>query len=152
MVRNGPLPSSLVDGFMQQILEHLNVKTWRVAQREVRIQLHPEEMGRLNMEIGMKDHQVIVKIHVENPFVKDLIENNLAQLREGLLDQGMRMDRCSVTVGDHFQHQSGRDGDDGTEGSGDSLSSIDDGETEKMPSQHPWSAYAGDSDLVNLFI
>lgn len=147
--RNRPLP--LAEGFMQQILENLNVRTWKVGQKDLKIQLHPEEMGRLRMEIGMKNHQVVLKIYVENPLVKDLIENNLAQLREGLLDQGLKMDRCSVTVGDHFQHQSGGSGDN-SPGTGNHGLSMDRGETEKIPPERISSSYPWDSDLVNLFV
>lgn len=149
IVRNRPI--SLADGVMPQILENLNLRTWKVGQKELKIQLHPEELGRLRMEIGLKDHQVVLKINVENPFVKDLIENNLAQLREGLLDRGLRMDKCSVTVSDHFQHQSGRNQDNST-GSGDHPFSMDRGEAEETASQRVCSPYHQDSDLVNLFI
>lgn len=151
ILRIRPLPAALADGFMQQILENLNVRNWKVGQKDLKIQLHPEEMGRLRMEIGMKDHQVVLKIHVENPLIKDLIENNLAQLREGLLDQGLKMDRCSVTVSDNFLPQSGRNGDNSS-GSGDHPFAVDRGETEETPSQRIGSPYGWDSDLVNLFV
>jgi hypothetical protein len=146
-----PLPLGLGEGLVQQVLEQLNLRTWKVGQKEVRIQLHPEEMGRLRMEIGMKDHQVVVRIHVDNPMVKDLIENSLAQLRDGLLEQGLRMDKCSVMVSDHFQQQAGGNEKSGA-GSGEPMAQQEAGEKEQMLSHRLWSPYGGDSDLINLFI
>jgi len=145
------IPLSLADGVMQQILENLNVKAWRVGRKELRIQLHPEEMGRLRMEIGMKDHQVVLKINVENPQVKDLIENNLAQLREGLLDRGLKMDRCLVTVNDHLQHHSGGSHDDSTATADHSLPIAGD-EVEETALESSSSSDHWDAGRVNLFI
>ncbi|NIQ38262.1 MAG: hypothetical protein GTN81_06705 [Proteobacteria bacterium] len=146
-----PLPLSLADGVMQQILENLNVRTWRVGQKNFKIQLHPEEMGRLRLEIGMREHQVVLKINVENPLVKDLIENNLAQLRENLLDRGLRMDKCLVTVNDHFQPQSGG-GQDNSTTSANHPFPIDQGEIDETASQRLSSPDYWDTGLVNLFI
>ncbi len=146
-----PVPLSLADGVMQQILENLNVKAWRIGKKELRIQLHPEEMGRLRMEIGMKDHQVVLKINVENPHVKDLIENNLSQLREGLLDRGLKMDRCLVTVNDHFQHHAGGSHDDSTASVDHSLPIAGD-EVEETALENPSSSDHWDGGHVNLFI
>jgi hypothetical protein len=146
-----PHSISLTEGVMQQILENLNVKTWKVGQKDLRIQLHPEEMGRVRMEIGLKDHQIVLKIHVENPLVKDLIENSVAQLRENLNDQGLKMDRCSVTVSDQFHHSSGRN-DDHLPETKDVPFSVDGCETQEATAQGSNPSYHWDSDLVNLFI
>jgi hypothetical protein len=146
-----PHSISLTEGVMQQILENLNVKTWKVGQRDLRIQLHPEEMGRVRMEIGLKDHQIVLKIHVENPLVKDLIENSVAQLRENLHDQGLKMDRCSVTVSDQFHHSSGRN-DDHLPETKDAPFSVDGSETQDATTQGMNPSHHWDSDLVNLFI
>lgn len=147
-----PPPSvSLASGVMQQILEHLNLRTWKVGRRDLRIQLHPPEMGHMRMEIGLKDHQVVLKIHVDNPLVKDLIENNLAQLRQGLQDQGLRMDRCSVTVGDHSQDPSGTGGH-GHGTFGDRAVPAERPEGERISREGHSSVFRWESDHVNLFI
>jgi hypothetical protein len=149
--RNRPLPVFLADSVVQQILENLNVKTWKLGPKQLRIQLQPEEMGRLSMQIGLKDHQVVLRIHVENPFVKDLIENSLAQLREGFLDQGLKLDRCSVSVGEQFQHPFEGRGD-SSQGGGDASFSVDRGEREKTASEPLDASFYRDSDSINLFI
>jgi flagellar hook-length control protein FliK len=147
-----PVPVFATDGLMEQVLQTLNLRTWKVGQRELRIQLQPPELGRLHMKIGLEDHQVVLKIHVENPFVKDLIENNLAQLRQSLQDQGLRMDKCAVTVGDHFQHEYSGNGDHSLDLSEDYAVALNEGEIEESPGERAHSAYWGSSDLVNVFI
>jgi len=146
-----PSAVTMADGFMQQVLENLNVRGWKVGRREVKIQLHPEELGHLRMEIGVREQQVVVKIHVENPFVKDLIENNLGQLRDGLLDQGLKMDGCSVTVSEHFQPQSGGAGDNPA-GSGDQPLAAEMAEPEEGPSRRSLGSYGWNPEGVNLFV
>jgi len=148
---NRPVPAFLSDGLMTQVLEGLNLKTWRAGQRELRIQLHPPELGRVHMKIGLENHQVVLRIDVDNPFVKDLIENNLGQLRQSLQDQGLRMDQCAVTVSDHDQPGFG-DTDENPAGSSGHASLAEGGEIEESPSERLHSTYHWGSDLVNVFV
>jgi flagellar hook-length control protein FliK len=148
---NRPVSAFLGDGLMAQVLESLNLRTWRAGQRELRIQLQPPELGRVDMKIGLDNHQVVLKIHVENPFVKDLIENNLAQLRQSLQDQGLRMDQCAVTVSDHDRPGFGAN-DENPTGSSGHASLVEGGEIEESPSERRYSAYLWGSDLVNVFV
>jgi hypothetical protein len=148
---NRPVSALLGDGLMAQVLESLNLRTWRAGQRELRIQLQPPELGRVDMKIGLDNHQVVLKIHVENPFVKDLIENNLAQLRQSLQDQGLRMDQCAVTVSDHDEPGFGAN-DENPTGSSGHASLVEGGEIEESPSERRYSAYLWGSDLVNVFV
>ena len=148
---NRPVSALLGDGLMAQVLEGLNLKTWRAGQREMRIQLQPPELGRVHMKIGLDNHHVVLRIDVENPFVKDLIENNLAQLRQSLQDQGLRMDQCAVTVSDHDETGFGANHENAA-GSSGHTASVEGGETAESPLQRVRSAYWGDSDLVNVFI
>jgi len=148
---NRPVSALLGDGLMAQVLEGLNLKTWRAGQREMRIQLQPPELGRVHMKIGLDNHHVVLRINVENPFVKDLIENNLAQLRQSLEDQGLRMDQCAVTVSDHDETGFGGNHENAAGSSGHDAS-VKGGETAEPPPQRMGSAYWGDSDLVNVFI
>ena len=148
---NRPVPAFLSDGLMAQVLEGLNLKTWRTGQRELRIQLHPPELGRVHMKIGLENHQVVLRIDVDNPFVKDLIENNLGQLRQSLQDQGLRMDQCAVTVSDHDQPGFG-DTDENPADSSGHASLAEGGEIEESPSERLHSAYYLGSDLVNVFV
>jgi hypothetical protein len=75
----------------------------------------------------------------------------LGQLREGLLDQGLKMDRCFVTVGEHFQHPFGRNGENPASSAYQDMPAAGGDSDEGHPHIFHPQPY-GDSDLVNLFI
>jgi flagellar hook-length control protein FliK len=50
------------------------------------------------MQIVTESHQVAVRIVAEIPFVKDMLENNLHQLKAELQAQGLEVDELEVSV------------------------------------------------------
>jgi len=50
------------------------------------------------MQIVTDSQQVAVKIITENPFVKDMLESNLNQLKADLQAQGLKVDELEVSV------------------------------------------------------
>ncbi len=67
-------------------------------QHEVRIELKPEFLGHIRMQIVTENHQVAVKIVAEFPLAKELLENNLNQLKAQLQAQGLAVDELEVSV------------------------------------------------------
>lgn len=66
---------------------------------EITVRLQPEHLGNLQMKVAVEGDQVAVKIHVESPLAKQMLENNLGQLRESLGSVGLRTDSISVSLG-----------------------------------------------------
>jgi flagellar hook-length control protein FliK len=50
------------------------------------------------MQVTTENHQVTVKILTEFGFVKEMIENNIHQLKADLQQQGLGVDRIDVSV------------------------------------------------------
>ena len=65
---------------------------------EFKIDLKPESLGHLKMQILTENHHVTVRILAENPLVKDLIESNLAQLKANFQNQGLEIEKFDVSV------------------------------------------------------
>lgn len=65
---------------------------------EVRMELHPESLGHLKIEVKVEGGVVRANIMAENSMVKDTIDSNLPMLRKSLEDQGLRIDQLSVGV------------------------------------------------------
>lgn len=65
---------------------------------EVRMELHPESLGHLRIEVKVEGGVVKANITAENVAVKDTIDSNLPMLRKSLEDQGLRIDQLSVGV------------------------------------------------------
>ena len=70
----------------------------RNGQQEARIDLKPDFLGHVRLQIISENHQVTVRILAEHGFVKDMIENNLHQLKADLQQQGLEVDKVEVSV------------------------------------------------------
>jgi hypothetical protein len=65
---------------------------------ELRLQLTPEHLGRMELRVQAHEGAVSALIRVEHTGVRDLVENQLAALRATLADQGIKIDRLEVSV------------------------------------------------------
>ncbi|MZP30537.1 hypothetical protein GTO91_12515 [Heliobacterium undosum] len=82
---------------------------------ELRIQLKPEFLGKLNLNLSVENGIVSVRFAAENPQVRQMLESNLNQLKQSLEEQGLRFDRVEVGVS--------QQGADSRHGAGDSRQS-----------------------------
>ena len=82
---------------MEQIVRRAVIQA-RNGQHEARIDLKPDFLGHVRMQVTTENHQVTVKILTEFGFVKEMIENNIHQLKADLQQQGLGVDRIDVSV------------------------------------------------------
>jgi flagellar hook-length control protein FliK len=85
---------------MEQIVEGARIQVTN-GQTRAKIVLQPPSLGKLNLHIITRDDQVKVTFFAENLQVKEIIETNLAQLRQSFVQQGLRVDDFGVFVGHH---------------------------------------------------
>lgn len=64
----------------------------------IKINLKPELFGHLRMKISTEKNQVAIRIITEAPIVKEIIENNLNQLRADFQNQGLEIEKFNVFV------------------------------------------------------
>jgi len=79
----------------------------RNGQHEAKIDLKPEFLGPVRMQVITENHQVTVKILTEFGFVKDMVENNIHQLKSDMQQQGLNVDKLEVAVSndsDEYKH------------------------------------------------
>ena len=93
-IYKAPIDSRVID----QIINRLSVRS-NSSQSEVKIQLDPPSLGRVRMSIITSGDGVRTLIVAENQAVKQVIENNLSQLRDSMSAQGLKLDGFSVLVG-----------------------------------------------------
>ncbi len=65
------------------------------------IQLHPVELGTVNLQVVAKDGSVSARLTVQDEAVRAAIESQVALLRESLQEQGLKIDAVEVTVATH---------------------------------------------------
>ncbi|MBI4388995.1 MAG: flagellar hook-length control protein FliK [Nitrospinae bacterium] len=83
---------------VQQIMEKFSFRGTG-QQNEIHIKLDPPSLGTVRMNISTVGETVKTTLIAENHSVKQIIENNLNQLRDSLADQGLKVDSFTVLVG-----------------------------------------------------
>ena len=61
--------------------------------------IHPPELGRLDLDLSIKQGHLQAHLSAESTVVKELIEANLNHLRQQLSDQGLVVDKFEVMLG-----------------------------------------------------
>jgi flagellar hook-length control protein FliK len=89
--------SRLRNPTMDQIV-HRAAILLRNGQHEARIDLKPDVLGHIRMQVISENQQVTVRILAEHGFVKDMIESNAHQLKADLQQHGLAVDKLEVTV------------------------------------------------------
>ena len=87
---------------IDQIVRKASIQL-RNGHNEASIELKPEYLGHIRMQVSTENHQVTVRILAELPFVKEMIENNLHQLKTDLQQQGLDVDKLEVSVSDYSE-------------------------------------------------
>lgn len=86
-------------GVFDQIVQRAAVQL-RNEQSEINIDLKPDFLGRVRMQVLSENQQVSVRIFAELPAVRDMIETGLHLLRSELQSQGLQVERLEVAVAD----------------------------------------------------
>jgi flagellar hook-length control protein FliK len=80
------------------------------GENRVTMNLHPPELGKVQVELVIKDSQINAKINTENVAVKEVIMSNLDQLKSNLANAGTQVNKFDVEVGgfkSQFEQQTG---------------------------------------------
>lgn len=115
-----PGPVSFQDQVLQQITEKAHMKI-ADGQSEIRIELKPPTLGTVRLHIVTENQQVSLRVVAEVPMVRELIEQNIGQLRADLTEQGLDLGFLDVMSDDGSgeSDQPGGQGDGAEDGSDD---------------------------------
>jgi flagellar hook-length control protein FliK len=69
------------------------------GQSRTRLNLHPPELGQIQIEISLESNKLSATVITETQVVKELMESNLGQLRQHLAQHNLRLENFQVTVG-----------------------------------------------------
>jgi flagellar hook-length control protein FliK len=90
------LPAYLVDQLGRQISRSI-----QRGDRVLKIQLKPPELGVVKVELDLKENVLKLGLITENSAVKELLLANANELKEALVEQGVKLEKVDVQVGDH---------------------------------------------------
>ena len=91
------------------------------GENRVSINLHPPELGKIQVELVVKDNHVHARINTENAAVKEVIMTNLDQLKSNIENAGISVTKFDVEVGgfrNQFDQQFSEGNSNGRGGSG----------------------------------
>ncbi len=83
---------------LNQVSEKINL-TLNRGESKVTIQLNPPELGKLNVNLTMRNNQLQAVMIAESVQVKNILELNMNQLKVALEGQNIEVDKVSVFVG-----------------------------------------------------
>jgi hypothetical protein len=140
-------------GVFEQIVQRAAVHV-KNEQGEIRIDLKPEFLGHVRLQIVTENQQVTVRIHTELQMVRDMIESNIQQLKSDLQQQGLRVERVEVAVADDPRQQPGRQAQTGSGRKSHAAGGVDRAAAETSAGLHPEASYRwglGGQTTINMF-
>lgn len=91
------LPSYLTDQIGKQIS-----KAILRGENVIRFQLKPPELGSLRIEMDLKDNILKLGMITETHSAKELLLVNVHELKDALINQGVKLDRIDVQINQNF--------------------------------------------------
>lgn len=85
---------------MKQIMDYMKIQL-KPGMDQLEMQLHPESLGNLHIQITSKGGEVTAQFHVQNEAVRAALESQIVELKDTLKEQGVRVEAVEVTVESH---------------------------------------------------
>jgi flagellar hook-length control protein FliK len=98
-----PIESKTLEKFIQildkqEVVQRSEIVNYSKLNHSVEIKLAPEELGKIKIFLDTNDNNVNAKIEVNSEQTKVIVVNNLPQLKETLMQQGVNLNNVNVTV------------------------------------------------------
>ena len=95
-------PLSQVDtqNIIRQISDYMRLNV-NGPETSLEMQLNPANLGKVGINISVRDGAVTAQIAVENATVKQALESQMVTLRENMNNQGLKVEAVEVTIASH---------------------------------------------------
>ena len=88
------------ENIIKQIVEFTKINV-SDAQTTMEMQLNPENLGKIYLEVTSKEGTVSARIVAQNEFVREALETQIVELKQNMNQAGIKVDAVEVTVGSH---------------------------------------------------
>ncbi|MGY8825763.1 MAG: flagellar hook-length control protein FliK [Candidatus Latescibacterota bacterium] len=109
-----PLMEEVAETVLPQVIRSV-ASLVRAGGAEMRLQLQPADLGEIELRVRTTEAMVRGEMLVQNPEVKQLMDQHMDRLRAALAEEGLELQGFNVDVGD--QARFARDGEGEQEGS-----------------------------------
>ncbi len=89
----------------QQMVEQARVRMGSDGRSTAQIRMNPEHLGRMHLDLVMKDNVITGKLVVENQQAFKMIREDIDNLRQELARHGIQLDNLSVKTRESLQSQ-----------------------------------------------
>lgn len=86
--------------------------------KSMEMQLYPEHLGKVGVQVAVKDGILTAQITAENETVKKAIEAQLINLKESFNNQGLKVENVEVTIASHSFEENNMHNQDGQSNQG----------------------------------
>ncbi|NOV03166.1 flagellar hook-length control protein FliK [Paenibacillus planticolens] len=100
------IPTMNASNFAEEMTEHVlkNMKiTLADGFSEAKLSLFPKNLGHVDVKISMHDGQLVALFAADSLAAKQMLENQLPQLRQALQTQGLQVEKLEVTQNQDMQ-------------------------------------------------
>jgi flagellar hook-length control protein FliK len=99
---------------------------------QVRLRLHPPELGSLQVTIRVESQRMAARIEVEHVAARDILTANITELTDRLAEQGVEVQQLEITLVENNQWSDGQ----GLMGNGDLGQQTGDGKDRQSTSRY----------------
>lgn len=82
---------------VEQIVESIKLNSTSEL-KSMEIQLNPQNLGKVNLLVSVREGVVTAQISAENEQVRKALESQVVTLKENIEDQGIKIDAVEITV------------------------------------------------------
>lgn len=93
-----------VENILNQIKEEINISVDR-ENASMELQLNPASLGKVGLHIETKAGTVTAQFVAETAQVKEALESQITDLKETLINKGIRIEEVEVTIASHAFEQ-----------------------------------------------
>ena len=93
-------PEADAENVVKQVVEQIRVSV-KADTSSFEMQLNPEHLGKINLQVAAKNGVVTAQIATENEAVKEALESQITALKESLNNQGIKVEAVEVTIASH---------------------------------------------------
>lgn len=97
------------DQQLQGILDNAKIYVKNSRNGSFQVNLHPKELGKINVNLGLEHGILHGKFLVDSPEAKDMLTGNLSQIRQQLQDAGITVGDFQVNVRSQQQQSQNRE-------------------------------------------
>lgn len=85
---------------IRQIVDSISISN-TTEESAIELQLTPESLGRMYINISQKNSEITARIAVSNEAVKEALQTQMVNLKEALNNSGIRVNEVEITVASH---------------------------------------------------